>query len=195
MYIEKGSVSRAAAMRMEGNMLKQLCLATAALALSGCASANLGTTSGNPELRVLAPPARAQALIAQACVSRNWSIAVQSPTEVQCRVPMNAVQSVLVQTMIGNAYSTPPQGFVRVTIVEMDDGAFLQAVYFVQTQMAFGQNRSVESRNAETLQNLQSLLEEVAATARAAPSAGARATPTPGAIAGAMPSPAAAAPE
>ena len=92
--------------------------------------------------------------IANGCADRGWTLVSSTSTMVTCELPLSTMQSVVAQLALGNSYSTPPRQFLRFNIAGIDRSSRVQATGWVETQMAFGQVRTMEMAAANYHNNV-----------------------------------------
>lgn len=149
--------------------------AVLALMLSACATTPpvqrlIDTPSGRPEAVFSnSSPDQVQSKLASGCMDRGMLVVSSSQNQVQCEIQLNAMQSALLQVMIGNSYSTPPRQYVRFVITPTGAGARVQAQMWAETQMAFGQMRQAELNSNEQFNSVQSFLFDIGGTSTGNP--------------------------
>lgn len=92
------------------------------------------------------------------CMDLRWNVVSSSDTAVVCDSPLSAGQSIMGQLLLGNSYSTPPKRFFRFAISERAGVSRVQAVGWMETQMAFGQIQRVEFSGADFHNNVMGFM-------------------------------------
>jgi hypothetical protein len=140
--------------------LKKILASIAGMAMPAMAADRaVVTPSGQPDAMFRgSSTADAASKIANSCMNQGWQVTEQSPTQVTCEVHVSAMKSALQQVLLGNAYSTTPRTFIRVSIAAVGDNARAQAIAWTETQMAFGQTRQNQYSDNATFNNLEGFL-------------------------------------
>ncbi len=141
-----------------------LCAIAIAFALAGCATGKkmANTESGRPEITVRNSTLEAvQGEIFSLCNRRAASIRSSSANEVVCAKQMDGGSAIMTQLLIGNSYSTTPVAVARFTIWKAGHDVRVSAYQWAETQMAFGQVRTVELNSPEAFNALQRYLNEI----------------------------------
>lgn len=144
--------------------IKALITATvAAVFLFGCAAPVqriTETRSGKPEgLFVNRSAADVSNEIVQRCAGRQgYFVASATSTRVECRGALDDASALKAQILMGNAYSTTPEGIAVFTLVSEGQNTRVYIDAFIETIMAFGQPRRVNLTDNDTYnQGLQLL--------------------------------------
>lgn len=96
--------------------------------------------------------------LASLCVAKGIPVIEQDSRHVQCASEVSGLSGALTQMLIGNAYSTTPLSVVRFSIVPAKGYAAVQAVQWVETQMAFGQVRRTTLDGRKQTERLRAAL-------------------------------------
>lgn len=84
-------------------------------------------------------------MIASVCMDRGRQVVSTSTNKVVCKAELSAGQAIVSQLALGNAYSTTPEGYVRFNIVPIPTGSRVQTSAWIETTMAFGQKRTMDT--------------------------------------------------
>lgn len=100
------------------------------------------TPSGQADMQFLGITAsEASGKLANRCMDGGLRVVANTASEVVCEARLDDVSSVLTQALMGNAYSTSPERYIRFTLLQNDKNVRVQATSWVQLQMALGQER------------------------------------------------------
>lgn len=141
------------------NMREMIFLATllASPALSRPPAAS--TPSGQPEAvfsgSVLSD---AEGKIAGACMDKGWQVTNQTTNQVTCQIPFGGFKQALAGALLGNAYSTPPNIYAQFNMAQIGSDVRVQARAWMETQMAFGQTRTMPYDDSKSKTGLMSFL-------------------------------------
>lgn len=136
-----------------------------AVFVSGCSTppARIAQTeSGRPEALVkgvTTEQIRSQVLAA--CVKNRMFIKSSSATEVVCSRELDGTDSLVMQLAVGNSYSTAPVANARVTFWQQGGDVKVVGYQWAETQMAFGQVKTIEMNGNEAFNGMQSFLNEL----------------------------------
>jgi hypothetical protein len=134
----------------------------AALLLSSSAMAGkpaASTPSGLPEAVFTDTTlVDAEGKIASACMDKGWQITVQTTNQVTCQVPFGGFKQALAGALLGNSYSTPPNVFAAFSMAQVGPNVRVQARAWMETQMAFGQVRTMQYDDSKSKTGLMSFL-------------------------------------
>lgn len=142
-------------------MITKTTIAAAALLLAGCSTQELllQTPSGYPEATFSnASLETVENKFVGACSQIGAAVTESSPNQVVCGKPMDGQSAVLMQALIGNAYSTPPVEKLRFVLYSTGSGVHVTAYHWVETQMAYGQVRTTELNGTAQRNDLQLIL-------------------------------------
>lgn len=103
-------------------------------------------------------PTDAANAVSSTCMDAGWMIVSNSGNQVVCEVPMGMWQSALTQMLLGNRYSTTPRSFARFSMSQIGEHTRAQAMYWAETQMAFGQVQQHQYSDGDTHNNLSDFL-------------------------------------
>lgn len=84
------------------------------------------------------------ARLANLCIDRNALVIEQSSHHVLCSRATSGFDGALARVIVGNTYSTQPELKFRFSLVQDRGSVRVQAVQWLETQMAFGQVRRSE---------------------------------------------------
>lgn len=119
-------------------------VALSMLATPAWAGSSMFAVTPNGQAEVIFPSSSAKNVsgrLAARCIALGASLASSTENEVTCEFKMSAMKSALTQMLIGNSYSTSPRQLVKFSLAEIGDNTVGRAEEWVETQMAFGQNR------------------------------------------------------
>jgi hypothetical protein len=136
-------------------------------ALAGCliagpaaAERRVITPSGLPDATYPGMSLEAVAgRLASKCMDAGWTVTGQTANQVVCEIPQSGGRQFLQQLLLGNAYSTPPHSYMRVSLAQIGPDVRAQAVAWVELQMAFGQVRQTPYTDDGTKDGLTFFLE------------------------------------
>lgn len=111
------------------------------------------------------PPTQTSAKLASLCMDRGTTVAESDDNHVLCTKPISGGKGMLMQMLIGNAYSTPPLYMIRFQIVSYQAGSRVQFSDWVQTQMPGGQVSRMEDTKKKNIDSIRSTLYGIGATA------------------------------
>lgn len=139
--------------------------ASAIFFASAALTAPVATTpSGQPEGRFEQTTlSDAGGKIASRCMDLGWTVTGQTANQVTCQMPFGGVKQALAGALLGNAYSTPPNTFVQVSLAQVGENVRAQARAWMETQMAFGQLRQMPFDNVKNKSDLMGFLESAGA--------------------------------
>ncbi|QTD91776.1 hypothetical protein [Burkholderia anthina] len=141
--------------------------------LTGCAQQDAlinPTASGHPEGtfdRTSLDVVRNK--LVGACARAGLNVSDTNANQVVCGKTMDGASSIFAQMMIGNSYSTTPVQKVKFVMYEEGDSVRVTANAWIETQMAFGQVRSVELTGAKQQNEIQQMLYNIGAKNDSAP--------------------------
>jgi membrane-associated protease RseP (regulator of RpoE activity) len=149
-----------------GDVMRKIALTTGVLASAAIAGKPAATTpSGLPEAVFDSTTlADATGKISSECMDKGWQVTNQTTNQVSCQVPFGGLKQALAGALLGNAYSTPPNVYVQVNLAEVGENVRAQARAWMETQMAFGQTRTMQYDDSKTKTNLMSFLVSAGAT-------------------------------
>jgi hypothetical protein len=102
--------------------------------------------------------ADAEGKIASACMDKGWQITTQTTNQVTCQVPFGGFKQALAGALLGNSYSTPPNVFAAFSMAQVGPNVRVQARAWMETQMAFGQVRTMQYDDSKSKTGLMSFL-------------------------------------
>jgi hypothetical protein len=148
-------------------MRARLSVAALAMLLAGCAQQPPlinATASGHPEGTFEGAPLDVvRNKLIGACSRAGLNVGDIGSNQVICEKTMGGTASMLTQLMIGNSYSTTPTQKVRFILYEEGGSVHVTANEWVETQMAFGQVRTVELTGAAQQNEVQQMLYNIGA--------------------------------
>ena len=97
--------------------------------------------------------------IANGCADMGWTLVSSTSTIVTCEIQLGVMQSALAQLALGNSYSTPPKQYLRFNIAGAGRSSRVQTTGWIETQMAFGQVRTMEMTAASYHNNVMAWFE------------------------------------
>jgi hypothetical protein len=140
--------------------LARFCKLLKQIAVGVFVFAAIPASAGNPPVVVYFAGTADDAAqtLASLCVNKGIPVIEQDARHVQCANEMSGLSGALTQVLIGNAYSTTPQQVVRFSIIPGKGYASVQAVQWVETQMAFGQVRRTAIDGRKQAERLRATL-------------------------------------
>ena len=137
------------------------------LALAGCAAQpeRLKLTASNypegtfksAELDVI------RAKILDACTQHGYIVSEASTNMVVCQKDTKGMEEVVARLAVGNSYSTTPFQKVRATLYKIDNDVKVTLSNSLETQMPFGQVRSIPLNSNATFNEMQKMLNDAGA--------------------------------
>ena len=145
--------------------MKRLIITTvAAFILSGCATPeplHKHTMSGKPEgVYPGSTVEKVKAKILFNC-NNNGFMTTSDANSVTCSNTMSGVSGAMTQVLLGNQYSTPPVLYEKFTIGEQPGQIKVWDDMWIETQMAFGQVRSMRVTNTHAINESQDALDNL----------------------------------
>lgn len=132
-------------------------------ALVGCAAQEplkKQTASGKPEAEY-PNKTKEQVVegIVEMCNNSGYRVEDQKDNYVICAKDLEGGSALFTQMMIGNSYSTTPQGKVRFSVSQIKNGSKVWADVWTETQMAMGQVNKMPVTATKTLNQMQDALD------------------------------------
>lgn len=141
--------------------LQRLGIALAVL-VSGCAANSkieTGTVSGKPEVLFTATtPAAARNRIVEYCSNMGMDVADASDQLVTCDFEARFGDQMLVALFVNGSANAAPKNRFRFTLIQQGNDVRIIARQWIETQMAFGQVKSIELNRGERYGETQALL-------------------------------------
>src|SRR5207237_10483900 len=75
-----------------------------------------------------------------------------------CQVPFGGFKQALAGALLGNSYSTPPNVYAAFSMAQVGSNVRVQARAWMETQMAFGQVRTMQYDDSKSKTGLMSFL-------------------------------------
>ena len=143
-------------------MRKRLLAASVCLSSAAMAAPTVNTPTGQADVTFEhIDLADAAGKVASACMDKGWQITSQTTNTVTCQIPFSGFKQALAGALLGNAYSTPPNIYAQFSMAQIGDSTRAQAHAWMETQMAFGQMRRMDYKDAKTRTNLMVFLRPV----------------------------------
>jgi len=130
--------------------MKLFFIVIATILLSACATTQppLAFKSGSGQPEMTFENSRIKEVknhVIDECLNKNMEFDVGSERSLICWGPLRGPGAVATQLIIGNSYSTAPVGKISFAFTQRQDDVQVKASSWVETQMAFGQTRSMKT--------------------------------------------------
>lgn len=137
-------------------------LVLASAILCGCAGVGpLPTPSGNPEVTINSGNTKhIKELLVANLASHGFAIQQDTEYALGASKPLEGSGAVLYQAALGNAYSSPPQVNVSITIAPVGSSTKVYGRIAVGMQGAFGQNQGTDLTHGKSGRELQAMLDQ-----------------------------------
>ena len=153
-------------------MLWKLVVAGLTLTLAGCAAQTQlvkETKSGYPEETVVRTTLEeVRSRLFEGCGADGLMVQEAATNQVVCGRTMTGMRAAAMQLLIGNSYSTTPVEKIRFTAYQVGPNVKVTAQGWVETQMAFGQVKTVEMDSNSNRNYIQAMLTRLSSSIGAA---------------------------
>ncbi|HBM2815714.1 TPA: hypothetical protein LU109_003626 [Enterobacter hormaechei subsp. xiangfangensis] len=145
--------------------MKSLFILVVPALLSACAAQvplKKVTQSGKPEgVYHNVTKAQVRDALVNRCNNKGSTILSSDESSVVCAKTLDGSSAFMTQLLIGNSYSTPPQGKIRFSIAQLQSDVKVWADMWVETQMPGGQVNTMPAEDNATKNNIQAGLDDL----------------------------------
>ena len=153
--------------------MKRIAVVCCLAALAGCATPPPRmylSASGRPEaVFVGQSPSMVLGRLAGLCMDRQGVVVGQDSNQVVCQKDLEPGNALLAQFLIGNEYSTTPVLKIRFSAAQIGIDTRVQVYEWLETQMAFGQVRTIEMNNNNEFNKVEQMLIQLGGQVQEAP--------------------------